>query len=236
MAKARSRFGLTGNQLKLLALILMTLDHIGAYLLPQVLWLRIVGRLAMPIFAFMIAEGCRYTKSRIKYLALLLVSALLYQIAAWFFMHSLEMCIMVTFFLSAVLIFILDMAQKKKSFWLWLLFAAAVIGVYWICQYLPGKVRGFSINYGFWGVMLPVLVYLGQKHWQNLILCAIGLAILSYGSHYLQWYSLLSLPLLALYSGKRGSWKLKYFFYLYYPLHLGALYLIKQALRYLDIL
>ena len=84
--------------------------------------------------------------------------------------------------------------------------------------------------------MLPVLVFWGQRHWQSLILCAIGLAVLAYESYYLQWYSLLSLPLLALYSGKRGSWKLKYLFYLYYPLHLGALYLIKQALRYLDIL
>ena len=49
--------GLTGNQLKLIALFAMTCDHVGLQLLPDVLILRILGRLALPIFAYMIAEG-----------------------------------------------------------------------------------------------------------------------------------------------------------------------------------
>lgn len=44
--------GLTGNQLKLLAMLAMTLDHIGYILLPQVRLLRIAGRLAFPVFAY----------------------------------------------------------------------------------------------------------------------------------------------------------------------------------------
>ena len=56
--------GLTGNQLKLIALFAMTCDHVGLQLLPNVLILRILGRLALPIFAYMIAEGCRYTRNR----------------------------------------------------------------------------------------------------------------------------------------------------------------------------
>lgn len=56
--------GLTGNQLKLLALIAMTCDHVGLQLLPQFIILRIIGRLAAPLFAYMIAEGCRYTHNR----------------------------------------------------------------------------------------------------------------------------------------------------------------------------
>ena len=60
-----SRFpGLTGNQLKLIALITMTIDHIGFMLLPQVKILRAIGRIAFPIFAYMIAEGCQYTRNR----------------------------------------------------------------------------------------------------------------------------------------------------------------------------
>ena len=51
------KVGLSNNQLKILAMIAMTLDHVGVYLFPQVLWLRIVGRLAFPIYAFMIAEA-----------------------------------------------------------------------------------------------------------------------------------------------------------------------------------
>lgn len=64
----KERTGLTGNQLKLIAMAAMTLDHIGVYLLPQALILRIIGRLALPIYAYMIAEGCRYTRSRKQYL------------------------------------------------------------------------------------------------------------------------------------------------------------------------
>ena len=64
--------GLTGNQLKLLALIAMTCDHVGLQLLPQFIILRIIGRLAAPLFAYMIAEGCRYTHDRGRYLGRLL--------------------------------------------------------------------------------------------------------------------------------------------------------------------
>ena len=60
--------GLTGNQLKLFALLAMTCDHIGVQLFPRLLILRIIGRLALPIFAYMIAQGCRYTKNKKKYL------------------------------------------------------------------------------------------------------------------------------------------------------------------------
>lgn len=41
-----------------------------------------------------------------------------------------------------------------------------------------------------------------------------------------QWFSLLAIPLLMLYNGQRGKWKLKYLFYIFYPAHLGILYLI----------
>ena len=57
---------LTGNALKILAALFMTIDHIGVMLFPRVLVLRIIGRLALPIFAFMIAEGCKYTRNKKK--------------------------------------------------------------------------------------------------------------------------------------------------------------------------
>ena len=59
---------MTGNQLKILALVTMTIDHVGVVLLPQYLVLRIIGRLTYPIFAYMIAEGCFYTHSKRRYL------------------------------------------------------------------------------------------------------------------------------------------------------------------------
>lgn len=58
---------LTAYHLKLIAVVTMLIDHVGLALLPQVTFLRIIGRIAFPIFAFLIAEGCRYTSSRWKY-------------------------------------------------------------------------------------------------------------------------------------------------------------------------
>jgi len=46
------KLGLTNNQLKIIAMVSMLLDHVGLMLFPQVRWLRIVGRLAYPIFAY----------------------------------------------------------------------------------------------------------------------------------------------------------------------------------------
>ena len=63
----RSR-GLDGGALKLLAAALMLIDHVGAILLPEMVILRCIGRLAFPIFAFFIAEGYAHTRSFGKYL------------------------------------------------------------------------------------------------------------------------------------------------------------------------
>ena len=76
--------GLTGNQLKLIALITMTVDHIGMILFPSRLLFRVVGRLAFPIFAYMIAEGCLYTRSIWRYAGTLAAVAALCQ-SVYFF-------------------------------------------------------------------------------------------------------------------------------------------------------
>ena len=71
-----NKIGLSNNQLKILAIITMFIDHFGLQLFPQLKILRIIGRIALPIFAYMIAEGCFYTKNRLKYLLQLLILGL----------------------------------------------------------------------------------------------------------------------------------------------------------------
>lgn len=68
---------LNGFHLKLIAACTMFIDHMGHTLFPTVLWLRCIGRLAFPIFCFLIAEGCVYTRDRRKYALRLLAFALL---------------------------------------------------------------------------------------------------------------------------------------------------------------
>ena len=63
----KERFGLNGNILKIIAAISMFIDHMGFIFFPNITVFRIVGRIALPIYAFMIAEGCRYTRNKIKY-------------------------------------------------------------------------------------------------------------------------------------------------------------------------
>jgi len=62
------KIGLTNNQLKVIAMVTMTVDHVGFLLFPRLLLLRCIGRLAFPIYAYMVAEGCSHTKSLPKYL------------------------------------------------------------------------------------------------------------------------------------------------------------------------
>ena len=220
------KLSLTGNQLKLIALVTMTIDHVGMELFPRQLILGIIGRLAMPIFAYMIAEGCRHTRNKAKYLLTMLAFAAVCQAVYFFAMGSLYMCILVTFSLSICLIFLLERSMTEKSAAAYALFGCAAAAVYVLCEVLPGLLPGidFRVDYGFWGVMLPVFIYLGKTRSEALVMSALGMTLLSAACGYIQWYSLAALPLLALYSGQRGKYKMKYLFYIYYPAHLAVLH------------
>ena len=217
--------GLTGNQLKLLAVVVMTIDHIGAILYPQVLWLRIIGRLAYPIFAYMIAEGCTHTRSLPRYLGTMAAMAGVCQVAVYFITGSQYQYILVTFSLSIALIYLLKKAMDTKNMLWYLVSAGGIFAVWVLTEYLPVKLTGtgFSIDYGFWGVLLPVMAWLGRTRYQKLLLTAAGLVLITGDPGSIQILSLCALPLLMLYNGQRGKWKLKYFFYLYFPAHIVLL-------------
>jgi len=217
--------GLTGNQLKLIAVILMTMDHIGAILYPGVLWLRMVGRLAYPVFAYMVAEGCTHTGSLSRYFGTMAAMAAICQGAMYFITGTLYQYILVTFTLSIGLIYLLRKARETENVIWWLLSAAGIGFVWLLTQYLPVKLSGtdFSIDYSFWGVMLPVMVWMGKTKSQKLLFAAAGLVLIAGDPGNIQILSLCALPLLAMYNGQRGQWKLKYFFYIYFPAHLVLL-------------
>ena len=212
---------LSGNALKLLAALFMTIDHVGVLLLPHVIVLRILGRLALPIFAFMIAEGCRYTRNRLRYFGSVFALGVLCQIVYYIADRSLYFSILITFSLSIATIYALQDWKEQKTTRSALVFFWAVAGVYALN-------RVFAIDYGFWGCMLPVFAAAFQKTawdrpWVNLGMLGLGLLVLAADLGQIQYYALPALPLLACYNGRRGRWKLKYFFYLFYPIHLVIL-------------
>lgn len=216
---------LTSNQLKLLALVTMTVDHIGVQLLPQYPLLRIIGRLAFPIYAYMIAEGCAHTKNRKKYLLQMAGLALLCQLVYFFAMGSLFQCILVTFTLSILLIYAYDTGSRPRIL-------LTLLGVTFVTVTLPRLLPGtdFAVDYGFFGVLLPLAVHLGETRPQKLLAAALCLVLLALQLGGVQWFGLLALLPLALYSGKRGNRRLKWLFYGYYPLHLAAIYGISLLL------
>lgn len=225
---------LSGNQLKLLALITMTIDHIGMVMLPQYPILRIIGRLAFPIYAWFIAEGCRYTSHRKKYLLTMAGLAAMCQLVYFFAMGSLYQCVLVTFSLAIAWIYALDRAMKQNTLKAWLLTAAVSVAVIFLSVALPRLLPGtdYAIDYGFWGILLPVLVYVPTDRRRKLVVFALVLLSLCLAIGGVQWFSLLSLIPLALYSGQRGKRKLKYLFYIYYPLHLAAIYGLSLLICY----
>ena len=229
---------LSGNVLKIIGAIFMVIDHIGVMFFPAKAIFRILGRLSFPIFAFLIAEGARYTKNKVKYLGLLLGFSLVIQLVYYIYDNSLRLCILVTFSLSVILIYALQYFKKQifkeKFSYLTLLLSAFIFlglatGIYFFCEY-------FFVDYSFAGVLVPVIVstfhfdegVTGKikkldNHYVSLVMLIIGLLILFLSLKWYQLYALLSIPILFFYSGKRGKYKMKYFFYFFYPLHLLAL-------------
>lgn len=228
----KSILGLSGNQLKILAVIFMTIDHVGLHLFPGIQIFRILGRLAFPIFAFTFAEGCKYTKNRARHFIVLFLFAVLCQAVYSYAMNSLYQNILVTLTLSASVIYSFDFAKRTRNFLGYILALAVLLGVFYICNILPSTIgRGFAIDYGFYGVLLPVLSYLGKTKQEKIFLLSMGLLLLAPTLGTRQLFSLLAVPIIALYNGTRGKCRMKNFFYIYYPLHLVIIHFLGIFLK-----
>ena len=236
---------LSGNTLKIIAAVTMLIDHIGFILLPQYGFLRIIGRLSFPIFAFLIAEGCKYTKNKLRYFLSVFILGLVCQIAYYVAAQSLYIGVLLSFSVSILCVYALEYMKKvhrndgglPKKILAVALFALSLVGAYVFNV-------AFNVDYGFLGCMLPVFASIIAdendlpKVLKNIDvntlrvflfgICLLAFAIYDKGNSY---YSLLSLPVLLLYSEKRGKLKMKYFFYIFYPAHLAAIYGIDLILK-----
>ncbi len=226
---------LSGNQLKLLALVLMTIDHIGMLIFTKYRILRIIGRSALPIFAYMIAEGCTYTRSRRKYLTNIFLLGVVYQIVYWFVEHSLYMSIFITFTLSICMIYSIDYARKRENILAWIVPVLTAALAWILCEMLPEipalKAFGYKIDYGFFGALMPVLIYLPKERYQKFIAAAAAVFLLYLDRRGVQVWAFLALIPLALYNGERGRLNIKTLFYVYYPAHLVLLEIISKLLK-----
>ena len=234
---------LTNNALKIIACVSMIFDHIGVIMFPTAIWLRAIGRLAYPLFAFCIAEGCYYTKDKIKHLIIIALLGVVIQLFEYVFLEMIDLSIFIVFSISIILIYLLDdidkaIRNKKKitSIISISIFLALLVGLNILAYYT----LIFDANFGYYGIMVPVILYAIKKYlnkhsWWIYIDC-IALVFLFVARTFITknvvvLFSFLVIPLLLMYNEKRGKWKIKYFFYLFYPLHLVVIYLIKLLIR-----
>ena len=225
---------LNGFHLKLIAICTMLIDHMGYTLFPGVMWLRCVGRVAFPIFCFLIAEGCVYTLDRKKYALRLLVFALLSEIPfnlmnSGMIWDPYDQNVLWTLLLGALVCWLMDWALKKCTPLSFVLTGAAMVAAYWLLE-------AFRTDYGGWGMLLVAAFYGVHRAPSGavvkMIAQAFGLAFFSLGvmGGYLsiELWSLVSLAPIWLYNGQRGfSHKaVQYGFYAFYPVHILILSLI----------
>lgn len=226
---------LNGFHLKLIAICTMFVDHLGHTLFPGDLWLRCVGRVAFPIFCFLIAEGCVYTHDRRKYALRLLAFALLSEIpfnlmnsgAVW---DSYHQNVLWTLLTGALVCWLLDWALKNRRALAFVLTALVMAAAFFLLERL-------NTDYGGWGMLLVVMFYGVHRAPYGPALKmaaqALGLAVFAVGVMNgrvitIELWALVALLPIWCYNGRRGysNRAVQYGFYAFYPVHILILSLI----------
>ena len=234
--------GLSTADLKLIAIIAMTVDHLAWLFFPgfQRVWyvylLHIIGRLTAPIMWFFIAEGSYYTKNPKKYITRLFVFAIISHFAYSFafglnpipFKNGIfnQTSVIWSLAIAAALIFIVN--KYKLSYWK----NFALI--------LLANLLSFPADWSCIATMVPFYLYNHRgnlkKQSGDFILFGFMYVLVYfifidkvYGI--LQLFIFLSIPVLSLYNGKAGNNRnMKWLFYIYYPAHLVAVGVLRLIL------
>lgn len=240
--------------LKLIAIVTMTIDHTGAvlYWVPkyrEIAWaMRLIGRIAFPIYAFLIAVGMQKTKNREKYLLRLLVFALIsfvpfslfYNINAYglsakpVYLEFNHTNVFFTLFLGAAAIYIYEFAKKHAN-----QIGSAVVGAAAAagCGLLANLI---STDYGMYGVLVICLTYAVISVKDNFFLRTLPafawvfVQYFNYSSEF-KAFAVIGPLFMLLYDGTPGPERLrgrfKIAFYAFYPVHIMLLYLLSITLR-----
>ena len=227
---------LSNFDLKLIAIITMTIDHIGVVFgTPFYNLLRAVGRLSFPIFAFLLTEGYVHTNSFSKYFFRLLVLALISEVIYDYvffgsFIYIGANNIFFTLALGLLTLFLLDKSKGlikryfKDKVDLFIILPITYLLII-VIMGLMGEFLNFS--YGMLGILVISFFYLFKDNFP-LVVISVSLSTLIFGEG-IQYFSLFSLILIYFYNKKLGK-KCKVFFYLYYPLHILVLGVIRMLI------
>lgn len=210
--------------LKWIAVLTMVVDHVGAILFPDQIWMRVIGRVAFPIYAYCLAEGFRYTSDYRRYLGRLALFAILSEIpfdlafygVPFSFAHQ---NVFFTLTLGLILLWVLERFREQL-----LLCAGAFAVLCFLAQAL-------HMDYGAGGLLMVFAFYLAQQGTSPWIGWGIFVFINLFGyAGGVQWAAILALLPIGLYSGKAGKKKQRFFYWIY-PLHLLLLWVIEKYIR-----
>ncbi len=236
METQKKSFGFSGSTLKLMAIIIMLIDHTGATVirsisaLPsimsnhelRVLWQQIynasrsIGRLAFPIFCFLIVEGFVYTRSLSRYALRLFLFALISEIpfdialkGNWYYPGSQNVyfTLLIGLLVLIGIRYLTDNGTRRLLLGL-VPIAAGMLLAWWL-----------KTDYSYKGVFLIAVLYLLRS--SRLYQCIGGAASVTW-----ELPAPLAFIPIYFYNGERGI-PLKYFFYFFYPVHLMILYVLK---------
>ena len=223
----------SGSALKVIAIISMVIDHLAHFYWRDAIWInqvllsvghrqitpyflmRLVGRIAFPLFAFLLVEGFLHTRDRFKYGRNLLIFALISEIpwnlahlGTW---HYPSQNVFFTLFLGYLGLCAIELYKDDSKRLL-----ASLLGL------LAASVL-LRADYGCSGFGFILLLYVLREN--KILQAIIGSCVL--GS---RWIAGLAFIPINMYNGKRGFVKgafAKYFFYVFYPAHLLVLYFLR---------
>lgn len=228
--------GIPGSTVKIIAMLSMVIDHFAAVVLTRmymlggysekfygvIILLRLVGRLAFPIYCFLLVEGFQRTKDVKGYMLRMVFFALAAEIpfdlaltgqaVNWGYQN-----VMFTMLIGLAALRGLKLVEEKGfSKWRRILLQAVVI----FCAVVLAE--GMKVDYSWSGILCICAIYLLKA--SNVRKVLLGNAVLIIANT-LEIAGLFSVPIIKAYNGERGL-KIKYFFYAFYPLHLLILYII----------
>ena len=223
---------MTSFILKLIGIIAMLCDHTGNAVIENAPYLNYIGRIAFPIFAFQLVVGYTHTKDMKKYLVRLLIFAFISQIPFMLFTSTysekISLNVFFTFLIGIIALLAYDKIKNK------LLGFSVVLIISAIAQLL-------KVDYGAFGILLIFLFYFYKDDKFKIlvpyiILCFIKYIpdIIEHPAYYqiylnLAFFTSLPIILISFYNNKQGP-KLKYLFYIFYPLHFIILWAIHTYL------
>jgi len=223
---------LSSFSLKIIAIICMTVDHVGMTFFPGQIWLRVIGRITFPVMAFMISEGFLHTRNLQKYLLRMLIFACIAAVP-FYLLWGWPGDVLFTYFIAIIALYLQEKVQSAPLKWL----------IVFLCG-----LAAIPFDWSIFGVLVVFAFYRSHYDVKKMFLYLLVIAALSFAGlfvycrfylHYMGMLNdylfelgvFLALPLIAMYNGELGFTRknklFKYGFYVYYPLNIFVIWLVQ---------